>query len=159
MTTRTFKQFGHAYHSTPAEITVKIAGQQIFSGTVDTSTLPPPEKLTDEDGLGTVMFTWTEDTEFSGTRDLEVTVNRGYVIFTSTQADHSIAEAPEEFSHFYTETHDSIEYTECMSNVVVNGTALPRTWDDVNIGQYHCHVAEAGIYTATINIMAAPAAV
>jgi hypothetical protein len=158
MTTRTFKQFGHAYGAEPAQITVRINAQEIFSGDVATVDEPFPEKLLAEAGLGSELFVWTEDSAFAGTRAVEITVTRGSVILTSTHADHTIAAAPEEFDHFYIVTQDGVDYTECMSNVAVNGVALPRAWDGVNVGQYHCHLAEGSVYTATINITAAPTA-
>lgn len=158
MTTRTFKQFGHAYGAEPAQITVRINAQEIFSGNVATVDEPFPAKLDDAAGLGAELFTWTEDTAFAGTRDIEITVTRGKVILTSTHANHSIAEAPEEFAYFHVVTQDGVDYTECMSNVAVNGESLPRSWDGVNVGQYHCHLNEGAVYTATINITAAPAA-
>lgn len=158
MTTRTFKQLGHAYGPEPAQITVLLDGQQIFSGEVVTVDEQFPEKLADDAGLGNTLFTWTQDTTFAGTRDVEIIVTHGAVIVTGTHADHSIAEAPEEFAHFHIVTHEGIDYTECMSNVTLNGAALPRNWDGVNLGQYHCHLAQNTVYTATINITAAPVA-
>ena len=66
MTTRTFKQRGQAYGSSPVTISAKIDGVEVFNGSV--STLDEPVQTTGfnpDEPYGTDLFTWTNDLDFA----------------------------------------------------------------------------------------------
>ena len=88
MPTRTVKLYGKVYGSStePATLTVNWDGQQIYSGTVATSSDPldPRVVWADLDELGT----WTMDTSVSGYRPLSLTIENGSMVFHTLHANY-----------------------------------------------------------------------
>jgi hypothetical protein len=90
MTTRTVKFLGLAYGSIPAEITVTVDGNTIYTGTVTTADSPVPS-LPDPELSATTEFCEFEiPMEFSGTLPVTCTVNSGTVIFAQITANYCV---------------------------------------------------------------------
>lgn len=87
---RTFKFYGIGYGSTPATITVAIAGSQVFSGAVTTINEPidPYPYPTPETAYTTELFSIVDsaslNTDFAGNVPMTLTVNSGSGVLIST---------------------------------------------------------------------------
>lgn len=92
MTTRTFKQLGQAYGTSPVTIVAKIDGEEVFNGTLHTLDQPLPEmpivpiKL----GWGSPLFAWTAGVGYVGTKPMEITVTGGKLLLSNTVANYIV---------------------------------------------------------------------
>ena len=86
--TRTFTQNGQAYGAVPCNITAKIDGAVVFSGTVPTANAPIPPLPDSELDIGVPLFSWTKPVDFAGTCELEIAVSGSQLVITDTVADY-----------------------------------------------------------------------
>jgi hypothetical protein len=133
MTIRTFKQRGQAFGSSPVTIIAKIDGVEVVNGVVPTLNVPYQITGFDPDAdssmLGEELFTWTNDTAFSGTKTLEITVANGFLVLMNTIANYpQLSKIDPElgeniWSFAYVNQVDDVVYTNPLSNMVINGQA------------------------------------
>lgn len=90
MTLRTYKQLGQAYGSNPVTLVAKLDGVEVFNGTLTTLDQPLPSMPIAKTGLGwgSLLFSWTEDIAYSGSKSLELTVTGGTLLLASTVANY-----------------------------------------------------------------------
>jgi hypothetical protein len=89
MTTRTVKMLGLAYGSTPADISVTLDGEPVYTGTVSTLDQPPLTGPDPEEVDTTVEFcTFEIPVDFSGKIPMSCNVNNGTVIFAQIVANY-----------------------------------------------------------------------
>ena len=160
MTTRTFRQRGQAFGSSPVTITAKLDGVEIFNGT--TPTLNEPFKLTGFDpdsnalDLGEVLFSWTGDSTFSGTKALEITVGSGFLVLMNTSANHPpyiMLDDPEnEWAPVYYTQIDDVAYTNPWSNMIIDGK--PQHPNNDIPGQTYWLVPPGSTMTVDLNVTA-----
>ena len=94
MTTRTFKQQGQGYGSSPVSIVATIDGNTVYSGTIPTVDQPIPALPNTAEYIGQDLFTWTADVAFTGNFNLQITVTGGTFLMTETLANY--VRAPDE---------------------------------------------------------------
>lgn len=88
MTTRTFKQQGQGYGSSPVSIVATLDGNTVYSGTIPTVDQPLPALPNTNEYIGTDLFTWTADVNYAGTFNLQITVTGGTFLLTETLANY-----------------------------------------------------------------------
>lgn len=91
MTIRTFKQLGQAYGSSPVQIIAKIDGIEVFNGTVPALDQPVPMMPIEAPIESQVLFTWTTDVAFEGTKSIEITASGGTILLTEALVNYSTA--------------------------------------------------------------------
>lgn len=159
MTTRTFKQYGLAYGIGSVTVVATIDGIEVFNGVVPSVNSLIPTTLDEIQPLvPEVLFSWTEDVAFEGTRSMTITVNGGNLLLKNTHANYGVAfdgipivrypgltGGPELFTPFYAHAIDAppdpcCQDTECenrptlihdpLSDVTING--VPKTREYLN---------------------------
>lgn len=162
MVTRTFIQQGQGYGSAPADITVKIDGNVIFSGTVPTVNQPLPVLPDPNIELTSNLYSWTNEVLYKGQQDFELTVNSGTVILTTAIANYTITLDPVTgnlvpgnesiYAQFFREEVDGIMITDCFTEEKINGISqeehpIPGTFN----GQWWWTITEGSTFTALLN--------
>lgn len=93
MVTRTIQLLGQGYGPSPAEISVTLNGNTVFSGTVSTVNEPVPPLPSDPLPPVVVLCTFTVDQDFWSYDNLEIPmtcqVNNGTVVFAEIFANYS----------------------------------------------------------------------
>jgi hypothetical protein len=92
MTTRTFQQRGQAYATGPVIVAASINGVEVFNGSVPVlNSLVPstPEEI--QPLVAPVLFSWSEDVNFEGTRSMHITVSGGSLLLKNTYANYGLA--------------------------------------------------------------------
>jgi len=156
MTVRTFKQNAKAFGAIPSNIIVKLDGQQIFSGPVETENSPLPSLPDLQFQVTTTAFTWEKDTSFSGTADLEITVEGSPLLLADTLANYQI-DAPDhadQFGIFYSETIDGNTYSDPFTDEQIDGVSVSRQDDPSLTGQWWWIIMPGSTFTSTVNINA-----
>lgn len=154
MTTRTFKQLGQSYGSTPAIITATINGTVVFSGEITSIDIPLPI-LPDLSVIGTELFTWTNTVDFSGTQPFSISVANSPLLLTDTRADYCVANNVSQFQSFYSYIQDGINISDPFSNTAIDGVAVQRGPDSTNLlGQWYWIIPAGSTFTATLNVNA-----
>ena len=165
MTTRTFKQQGLAYGSSPVTLVAKVDGVEVFNGTV--ATLNEPIPTVPVDGLvysaePADLFTFTDAAAFSGTKTLEISVSGGTLIVAGLLADYSPYAAPStpvdpskypgagKFGLAFTNTVDGITHTNAITNVTIDDVAQ-AAGEEVTGTRYY-DVEPGSVFKATLQI-------
>jgi hypothetical protein len=154
MTTRTFKQCGQAYGSTPASITATIGGTVVFSGPISTLNQPVPVRP-ESDGNVIIpeIFTWTNNVDFAGTQSYSIAVTGSPLLLTFTGADHCFANNVVDFSFFYNYEIDGVMVADPFTNVAIDGVAQQRGPDNSQLsGQWQWLIPAGSTFTATLNV-------
>jgi len=149
MTIRTFKQQGRGYGATPAVVTARLDGVQVFSGPVSTLNQPIPGGYTPGSNYGVDMYFWEGDFDFEGTRELSITVTNSPLLLTDTLADYTTDNSAV-FNCFYYYTVDGITIGDPLSNVKIDNVPMSRT--NNLTGQWCWTIPAGSTLTATINI-------
>jgi hypothetical protein len=171
MTTRTFKQFGQGYGSTPATIVATIDGVQVFNGPVNTVDEPLP--LGPVTNPGSEIFTWTNTVDFAGTQSFSISVTGSSLLLTVTSANYPflqidtnvtepfIINSSVDFSYFYTNFYtknvNGVNLADPFTNVTIGGVPqqrAPRPNDSELPGQWYWLIPAGSTFTATLNVMA-----
>ena len=154
MTTRTFKQLGQSYGSTPAIITATINGTVVFSGEITTIDTPLPI-LPNLSVTGTELFTWTNTVDFSGTQSFSISVDNSPLLLTDTSADYCVANNVSQFQSFYSYTQGDTYIYDPFSNTAIDGVAVQRNTSIPELtGQWYWLVPAGSTFTATLNVNA-----
>jgi hypothetical protein len=165
MTTRTFKQQGLAYGSSPVTLVAKVNGAEVFNGTV--TTLNEPIPAAPVDGLvyssdPADLFTFTDDAAFSGTKTLEISVSGGTLIVAGLLADYSSYAAPStpvdpskypgagKFGSAFANTVDGITQNNAVINVTIDDVA--QAVGEEVIGTRYYNVEPGSVFKATLQI-------
>lgn len=153
MTTRTFKQLGQAYGSTPAVITATINGAVVFSGEIPTINTPIPP-MPDTGLTGSELYTWTNTVEFSGTQSISISVANATLLLTDSFADNC-SNLTAEFAPFYSIQDDGVLISDPFTNVTIDGVAMLRGPDSSSLsGQWHWIIPAGSTWSATLNVQA-----
>lgn len=156
MSTRTFKQMGQGYGSLPATITAKIGDKIVFSGEVATVNQPLPVLPDLSFQMNNTLFSWTDNTEISGTTTMEITVEGSPVLLANTVANYYF-DSPayeNEFTGFYSYVVDGVYYGDPLSNEMIDGIIVSRAEDPSLTGQWFWTILPGSTFTATVNIEA-----
>jgi len=154
MTTRTFRQFGQSYGSTPATITSTVNGTVVFSGQITTIDAPFPT-LPNLSITGTELFTWTNTVNFSGTQSFSLSVENSPLLLTDSTADYCAANNTSEFGFIYSYTEGNTTISDPFSNVFIDGVSVERSSDYSELsGQWYWHIPAGSTFTATLNVNA-----
>jgi hypothetical protein len=168
MTLRTFKQLGRAFGTEQLSLIATLGGVEIFNGPITTAiNEPAPDLSTVTWPYGNELFTWTEDIEYVGSKEMRVQVSGvGYVMLTSTVANYinvivstdpyyvTVPGGSDVFNGFYSQKFDGHEINDPYSNVVIGGT--PRSaGDSASRGQWTWFVPGESEFVATLNVNAA----
>lgn len=164
MTTRTFIQQGQGYGSTPVDVTVKIGGTVVYSGTIPTLDEPPPQGGTGATGPLTNLFSWTNDVNFSGQQDFEVSVDGGLMLMTQTVANYTVLTDSAgntfpgnatSFGGFWIEQVGNVLIGDPFTNEQIDGIPSPDHPDPTQLtGQWWWYVPNGSTFTATLNVSA-----
>ena len=153
MTTRTFKQTGQAYGSTPATITATINGTVVFSGPISTLNTPVPDRPSTVSSSD--IFTWTNTVDYAGTQSYSISVTGSQLLLTDTLADYCIANESSVFSSFYNANIGSVIVSDPLTNVDINGASIQRDPELTNLsGQWYWLIPAGSTFTATLNVSA-----
>ena len=150
---RTFIQKGQGYGSTPVNITAKVDGITVYTGTVPTVDTPLPPLPQTDSNFGSNLFTWTAEYTFQGTQNMEITVSGGTLLITDTLANNEYT--PSTFTSPYSEVIDGITYYDPFTGETLNGVALEGPPDNTLPGQWYWPVPAGGVFSATVNILSA----
>lgn len=166
MTLRTFKQYGKAFGLEPLSMTASLNGVEIFNGPIPTVINEPgPDMATVTWPYGDVLFTWTDELEFVGSKEMRIQlIGQGYVMLTSTNANYVCVEVATEpfyvtipggeevFNGFYSQKFDGYEAHDPFTNVVIGG--IPCTPDNTGEtrGQWTWIVHGGSEFVATLNV-------
>lgn len=167
MTLRTFKQLGKAFAFGTEQLSLiaTIDNVEIFNGPITTGIgESAPDLSTVTWPYGDELFTWTEDIEYVGSKEMRIQViGFGYLMLTSTVANYisvtvstdpyyvTIPGGPDVFSNFYSQKFDGYEFSDPYTNVVIGGT--PRSADDsASRGQWSWTVHGGSEFVATLNV-------
>jgi hypothetical protein len=167
MTTRTFKQYGQGYGTTPATIVVTLDGVMAFNGDIATLDQPLPYMpIAPGTNVGVELYSWTKDLAFQGTDSLQITVSDGTLLLAKSVANYFKypvpaspsgpyqSSGPDNFVAFYYYTVDGDIIADCLSNVSIDGVAQTSTRVEGEIGQWYWVLAPGQTLTATINVLA-----
>jgi len=165
MTTRTFKQQGLAYGSSPVTLVAKIDGVEVFNGTVATLNEPVPSVPVDGLMYSTApvgLFTFTDDVAFSGTKTLEISVSGGTLIVAglladytpytpqSTPVDPAKYPGPGKFGCAFINTVDGVTENNAIINVTIDDVAQEAARDNT-VALYYA-VEPGSVLKATLQI-------
>ena len=156
MSTRTFKQFAKAFGATPANIVVRLDGQEIFSGAVETENTPLPSLPDLSLAIDNLAFSWEKDTSFSGTAALEITVNGSPLLLANTQANYLVDDADHAnvYNEFYYEEIDGVRYSDPFTDERIDGISVARVEDPALSGQWWWKIMPGSTFSAIVNIQA-----
>jgi hypothetical protein len=156
MTTRTFKQHAKGFGAATTNITVVLDGQEIFSGPVATENAPLPALPDPSVVIDNVIFTWENDTTFSGQSILEISVSESPLLLADTVANY-LTDAPEfadQYTGFYSYQDDEIMVTDPFINEQIDGIPVSRNDDPTLSGQWWWVIMPGSTFTCTVNISA-----
>lgn len=156
MTVRTFKQFAQGYGATPTSITVKLDGQEIFSGEIATENAPLPSLPDSSVQILNEIFTWEKDTTFTGTMALEISVQGSPLLLADSLANYHIdlPEYADKYLGYYSEVIDGVTYTDSFTNEQIDGISVSRSENPALSGQWWWTIMPGSTFTATVNILA-----
>jgi hypothetical protein len=161
MTTRTFKQCGQAYGSTPASITATIDSTVVFSGPVSTLDQPLPilPELPESSANVSLptLFTWTNTVDFAGTQSFSITVTGSQLLLDFTAANYPPRTDSDSarFASFYFQTVNGVTVSDPFTNVAIDGVAMQRGPDNSELsGQWQWLIPAGSTFTATFNVNA-----
>jgi hypothetical protein len=165
MTLRTFKQYGKAFGTEQLSLIASLDGVEIFNGLIPTS---DNEAAVDMSTMtwpyGDVLFTWTEDIEFAGTKEMQIQLHgQGYLMLTSTNANYvciaetdpfhtTIPGSAEFFNGFYSQKFDGYEAHDPYTNVVIDGKPCNPNDTGETRGQWTWIVHGGSEFVATLNV-------
>jgi hypothetical protein len=156
MTVRTFKQHAQAFGAIPTNITVKLDGQEIFSGPLTTENSPLPTLPDLAFAIPNVAFSWEKDSSFSGTVALEISVEGSPMLIADTLANYR-TDSPANadiFEPFYYEQVGENIYSDPFSDEQIDGIPVSRLSDQDLPGQWWWTVMPGSTFTTTVHIEA-----
>lgn len=151
MANRTVQLLGLAYGASPAEITVTVNGNTIFSGPVSTQNQPVPALPDASLKNSTVVFCSFEiDQAFTGQIPITCTVNSGTVIFGQIRANYSYVVNPiyttqqaEIIGNFNTPMNDKIAIFTPLANPPLTQTDIDALLDpNLSLRNYNSILAD-----------------
>jgi hypothetical protein len=156
MTTRTFRQHAQGFGAATTNITVTLNGQEIFSGPVATENAPLPVLPDPAVVIDNVIFTWENDTTFSGPATLEISVSGSPLLLADTVANYP-TDAPEfsdQYLGFYSYQDSDVTVTDPFANEQIDGIPVARVEGSDLTGQWWWTIMPGSTFTATVNIAA-----
>jgi hypothetical protein len=169
MTPRTFKQLGWAFGTEQLFLIAALDNVEIFDGPVPTGiNEPEPDPNTPELTwpYGDELFTWTEDIEYVGSKEMRIQViGTGNLYLTLTLADYgsiivstdpytiSIPAGPDVFDNFYHQQFDGYIISDPYTNVAIGGTPCYAAAEQR--GQWMWIIPGGSEFVATLNVGAA----
>ena len=161
MTTRTFKQYGQGYGSTPTTITVTLDSLVIFNGNIPTLNQTPGQDS------GVELYSWAKDLTFQGADTLQITVVNGTFLMSTSVANYFkyinpdqpsgpyASSGPNNFVYFYYYTANGQIIYDPLSNVAIDGVAqtVPVRAPG-EYGQWPWYLSSGQTLTATMNVIA-----
>jgi hypothetical protein len=163
MTARTFKQLGQGFGTEPVGIVARINGVVVFEGTTDAIDEPVPDLIDTDEDFDTVLFTWENTVNFSGTAELEITVTGpGSIVLNTTLANYvavgNTTSGPNTYGTFYSYTEGDLTIVDPFSNPKIDGAEVIRERDFNPVmpltGQWQYIIMAESDFTATVNITA-----
>jgi hypothetical protein len=164
MTTRTFKQTGQAFGSSPTIISAKINGAEVYNGPV--STLHEPRRLySNPDEVFPELFSWTTDTSFAGTQQMEIAVSNGQLVIADTLSNYTVS-IPSNKSDVFGPVYvnvvpgeaGNVIYTDATTAISINGIFQEHQLTNGAIGQTYWPLESGDVFTCTVRISASPLA-
>lgn len=161
---RTFIQKGQGYGPTPVTITAKIGNVVVYSGTVPTLNQAPPVGGQSGPGPSTNLFSWTNDIEFSGQQDVEISVEGGLLLLSQTLANYTaggganVKPVPGDantFRNFWYETIDGVTIGDPFTDEKIDGVPQIEHPEPSQLpGQWWWYLPAGSTFTARLNIAA-----
>jgi hypothetical protein len=167
MTPRTFKQLGWAFGNEQLSLIATLDNAEIFNGPVPTGIIEPdPDLPVVTWPYGDELFTWTEDIEYVGSKEMRIQViGTGKLHLTLTIANYAsiiisddpyiitIPAGPDVFDNFYHQQFDGYIISDPYTNVSIDNT--PYLAADGQRGQWAWRIPGGSEFVATLNIGAA----
>ena len=162
MTTRTIKQTGQAFGSSPTIISAKINGAEVYNGPV--STLHEPRRLySNPDEVFPELFSWTTDTSFAGTQQMEIAVSNGQLVIADTLSNYTVS-IPSNKSDVFGPVYvnvvpgeaGNVIYTDTITAISINGVFQEHQLTNGAIGQTYWPLESGDVFTCTIRISESP---
>lgn len=157
MTDRTFQQYAQGYGSTPAQVTFQIDGNTVFSGSITTVDQPWPS-LPDPDFIAPAMaWTWQDQADFEGTKQISIAVTGSPVLLGQTFANNPLGNVAfiDQFNSFYSQEIDGVTYFDPFTDEAIDGVALSGPFQASTPGQWWWTIPAGSTFTATMHVNAA----
>lgn len=164
MITRTFKQLGKAYGPETLSIRVLYAGKEIFNGPVPTVDEPGPDWANVVWPFGDELFTWTEDIDYVGAKELKIQVTgNGYLLLTSSVANYVCVEAsvdpyitvpggPDVYNGFYSQKFDGYDVHDPLTDVKIGGVEQSTEQGPTVTGQWTWYIPGGMEFVCNVNV-------
>jgi hypothetical protein len=162
MTTRTIKQTGQAFGSSPTIISAKINGAEVYNGPV--STLHEPmRRYNNPDEVFPELFSWTTDTNFAGTQQMEIAVSNGQLVIADTVSNYTFS-SPSNKSDVFGPVYvnavpgetGNVMYTNAITAISINGVFQEHALTNGALGQTYWPLESGDVFTCTVKITASP---
>jgi hypothetical protein len=162
MTTRTIKQTGQAFGSSPTIISAKINGAEVYNGPV--STLHEPmRRYNNPDEVFPELFSWTTDTNFAGTQQMEIAVSNGQLVIADTVSNYTFS-SPSNKSDVFGPVYvnvvpgeaGNVIYTDAITAISINGVFQEHALTNGALGQTYWPLESGDVFTCTVKITASP---
>lgn len=155
MILRTFRQYAIGYGATPAQVVCQLAGNTVYSGEVLTLNQPVPSLPNLEYQIDNIAWSWQDDVEFAGTKDLIITVSNSLLLLGLTLANNPAANV-ETWGAFYSVEVDGIYYADPFTNEAINGVAQGGPYNPDFTGQWWWRIPAGSTFTATMHVQEPP---
>lgn len=162
--TRTFKQLGKAYGPGPLTMKVTLDGKEIFNGPVETVDEAGPDWPNVTWPFGDELFTWTEDIDYAGAKEMKILVEgNGYVLLTTTHANYVCIEASldpyitlpggsDVFNGFYSQIYDGYKVHDPLTDVVLGGLPQETSQGPEITGQWAWQIPAGMEFVCNLNV-------
>jgi len=155
MSDRIFKQHALGKVGQVTNITAKIDGEVVFSGTVTASDQPFPAWPNWQYTVENVAYTWTGNAAFQGTIAHEVTVTSGSLLLADTVSNNPLQD-PDLFGRLDQVIVDGEVYKyPYISGSVLNGQPIgTATWTPWITGQPWYELKSGDVLVSSLNVVA-----
>jgi hypothetical protein len=156
MTNRTFKQFGSGYSEQgTVSIVAMIDGVQVYNGPVPTLTAAVPSQPSPALKVESELFSFTEDVDYTGLKQMSITVTGGCLLLSLTKGNYSISDANADIFRnleYHREfTADATPIIDPLTDIVIDGVSCERNLLDFG-GQWWWQIQDGSTFTCSINI-------
>lgn len=155
MVQRTFRQYARGFGTEPASATVIIGGNTVFDGPVQTVDELLPVLPNHEYALDNIAWTWQQDADFSGTKQLTIAVSGAYLLLGQTLANNpynSAANPNSGYGAFWNIEIDGVEYSDPLTDEAIDGIPQSGPYRPDEAGQWWWVIPPGCTFTATMHV-------
>ncbi len=163
MTVRTFKQHAQGFGTEPIGLVAQIDGVVVFDGTVPAVDEPFPSQPDTTDAFDSVLFSWQNTVDFTGTAEMQITVTGpGILLLTSSVANYvaigNSIPGPDTYGSFYNYLESDTTVSDPFLNPTIDGVEIYRNrnfgTEDQLTGQWWYTLPSGSTFVSTVGITA-----